>query len=409
MYLVQNRHDDDTWLDVGVHPTPDGLVALFAAFVASRAHVARGRATPMRILDAFAGDGRLGHAVAAELVRMGVKVELVAIEVDKSRVLTRQAVKGYASRVVVDDVFTTDEGNFDLLVSNPPYLSVNRATAENFGFSWPDVSTMGANLYGLAMRRCLDLLVPSGQAFFLAPYGWINNQRYSGLRARLAKVTEAIEVVAFNDRNLFPNVSQDIAFQAAKKAEKVFTRRTIPRVLFAYSGGAAREVRTPPRREKSSEIRARVGPLVWNRSRDLLQSSKRGGCLLINGGNITKGGTLELSLEKYSARQYVARNLVPASFFSRGPMMLIKRTMRGAPGTWLIDYAVITNPSFECVAENHVIVVDLGATPNPVSYCARLAKRIQQQHRRHGHPNVSAQIVRQAIEALHHVNRDRDS
>lgn len=408
MYLDKSMRETDLWTDVGVHPTPADLADSFAEFVASHVSVPRGTRRAVRLLDAFAGDGRLGHAVANALTKKGILVELHCAEVARSAVARiPKNGSGYKVRTLQGDVFSTLEETFDLVVSNPPYLSMNRATTEAFGFDWEIAKGFGANLYCLAIRKCLELTTPEGHAFVLAPYGWINNRRCHGLRAYVAKWASSIDVLAFDDRNLFPNVSQDIGFQAFLRRDKPALRKKIPHIMFSHGDEESRQAKLHTRKRSSQGARARVGPLVWNRCRDMLRSDPAAGFPIVNGGNIRHDGTLDFDLPRYRDRQYAANSCVPASFVSTGPMLLLKRTMRGAPGAWSIDAALILDDSFKCIAENHVIVVTLDtmSKQSASAYTTRLISRILWSHRLHGHPNISAQIVSQAMDWMRRMKR----
>jgi hypothetical protein len=388
----------DLWSNVGVHPTPGTLVDAFVKFATAKSESFAGQ-NAIRILDAFAGDGRLGHAVASKLASLGYSVELDCIEVD-TRIASQTATSTtYRTNVYVQNAFAPTSGGYDLVVSNPPYLAMHRVRTEQLGFDWEAARLLGANLYCLAIVRCLEFARAGGEVLLIAPYGWVNNRRCDGLRTAVASETAQVEVLAFNDRNLFPNVSQDISFQAFTKDTKPNKRRRRPRIMFSQMGEPLKKA--PPQAMKGTRpaVQARVGPLVWNRSRELLQSAKAKGILVINGGNIGRDGTLDTSKKRYMTRQYARASDVPASYISSGPVLLIKRTMRGGPGSWVIDSALVQDDKFRCVAENHVIVVQLteGTARATEQYCSRLLQRLHRAHALHGHPNVSAELVSQTI------------
>lgn len=76
-----------------------------------------------RILDLCAGTGCIGISVALE--RPGLEVDLVEIDSDAAEVARRNVELhrvGDRVRVCVGDLFESTKGNYDAILSNPPYV-----------------------------------------------------------------------------------------------------------------------------------------------------------------------------------------------------------------------------------------------------------------------------------------------
>lgn len=412
--MLLERPRFSKWIDVGVHPTPETMVSEFADFVAlswierNPEHaIARG----VRVLDACSGDGRLGVAVCQRLREDGFRVELTLVEVDTQRSQRAAAALGNKISVInADFISWTSHDTFDLVVSNPPYESLDVNAASKYGLTISDARAGGWNLYGLALQKCVSVCRDGGAVALIAPFGWIRNVRFAELRAFVAEQADLVQVRAFEARrNLFPNVTQEIGFQFFGVVDRKRVRQRLSAVSLAYGDAAAQAVplfQIGRDKKAVGELTSYVGPLVWNRSKDALSSNSKG-LLVINGGNIGQDNRL-IWPDRYRDRQYVDSDWA-SELVSRGPLLLLKRSMRGVPGAWIVDYVLIKSREFECVAENHVIVVEL---PSSVSAERRdslvggIIERVKSSHRDHGHPNISVRLLQAALRDLNE-NRDQ--
>lgn len=397
----------DRWLNVGVHPTPVNLASEFAestinSFVGAR-HFPNRHQT-LQILDACAGDGRLGHAVAERLVELGWSVDLTLIEVDPAASVRKSCAAGYGISIYNRNFLTeASEDLFDLVVSNPPYKSINKSDAKRLGLDWEYIRLAGRNLYGLAIIRAIEACKTEGLVAFIAPHGWLNNQHCQGLREIVGLNTSEICVEGFRRRNLFPGVSQDVAFQFFHLREP--NPEATTSVRFSMDGVESEFLlsespQAPNQPDPQLEsFRVRVGPLVWNRERELLHADSRG-LPVVNGGNISADGNLTFNQPLYKERQYASSRKLPITYISTAPLILIKRTMRGRPGHWRVDSVLVSEDGFRCVAENHVIVVEplTSEARHSISHLyMTLSIQIEKIHRHHGHANISVELVRRAL------------
>jgi hypothetical protein len=396
------------WKDVGVHPTPSTLVDMFAESVVREfvSSAERASGSLVRVLDACAGDGRLGIAVAARLVALNYIVELTCVEVSATFASGIEPGGKFGTRVQISNFLLTSQNQkFDVVVSNPPYESLSARRCRYYGIAWRDAVCAGKNLYGFGILRCIDACLPGQVVGVIAPHGWLQNSTFANFRESVVRNVGSISIRAFSSRNLFPGVSQDTSFQIFRKRHKPSEDGSElmcdANISYDEGGKTTVCVRLHSPELKPLRVGVRVGPLVWNRTNLLLQASPVGGVLLVSGGNIGSGGQLVFGA-RYVSRQYVSRKDLPPAYLTRGPVVLIKRTMRGSPGRWILDYILIASRKFVCVAENHVIAVSVPRrmkAANRAAFVKKLIKVAVSEHLNHGHPNVSVELVRLAVRA----------
>lgn len=386
---------------MGVHPTPLEMVAEFASITASALKDGINPGETIRVLDACAGDGRLGRAVCSELKKLGYMPRLVMLD-------TRDAVMpgsgcDYYEEYLIGNIFNVDIADgFDLVVSNPPYEHLNVERARQLGLDWRSVRAGGRNLYGMVMLACLDLCKPGGLCSFIAPQGWLRNVLSKELRGLVSSRVSAMRVWAFQNRRIFPNVVQDTSIQLMRVRVSAEPRQML--ITISYDRAAEEDLVLPLVNDEANVDlpRVRIGPLVWNRHDDSLFVDK-GGYRVLYGGNISTDGCFSWLNPKYFGRRRVVKSSVARAYVSKAPYIGIKRVMRGGPGAWKADLAAELTPGQECVAENHVIVVELPGSVTSAGVEAAigfLKVELERRHRDHGHPNLSVGVVRDAVAAF---------
>lgn len=384
------------WENVGFFPTPDQLVkdlinALEPSVIELRTRGA------LRILDACAGDGRLGVALVCRLKELGVSAELTCVEVDSSRIPSEGDLD--AGVVWVHENFLGSEFDslFDVVVSNPPYLVLNRRDAARFGIDWRSAVDAGRNLYTLAVSKALDCCREGGVVGIIAPHGWLKNPSMSGFREKIGALARSVEINAYSSRRLFDKVNQDTSVQIIIRREAGCGGDA--GVSIRYGKGGFTSAASSVFNGRKVDARVRVGSFVWNREKKLISESKEEERVpVVYGGNITAWHHLDLRIPRYADRQYLSRSRISDAYISIGPCIVVKRSMRGVPGRWEVDCAYVP-AGFEVVAENHVIVIDGPGVANSAlaKLMADLKFTLESSRRHQGHPNLSAQIIREIM------------
>src|SRR5690606_28072442 len=148
------------------------------------------------------------------LVARGYVVDLRLIEVDQRIASKIRGARSYGVDVQIRNFFEqSGDYCYDLVVSNPPYMALNRKLAGDYGIDWHSSVSCGRNLYGCALERCLRLAKHGGIVAFLGPYGWLTNGSSRALRGAVLSSVREVRVDAFSSRRLFPGVNQDVSVQ----------------------------------------------------------------------------------------------------------------------------------------------------------------------------------------------------
>lgn len=400
MQLALGRQMRAHWNNVGYFPTPNQLVEELIDGVVGQLKITR-LGEHVRVLDACAGDGRLGLALLDRLQEMGITCDLTCVEVDSSRIPFGN--EPVPSVTWINENFLTSDLSilFDVVVSNPPYLVLNRRDAECFGIEWSEAVNGGRNLYTMSVARALDLCREGGIVGLIAPHGWLRNVTMSAFRERVNKLAASVDISAYQSRRLFDNVNQDTSIQIITRRTGASTSNTA-RVRIRYDKGEFIDAARCTLPLANDGLRVRIGAFVWNRERDAISTSSEDRRIpAIYGGNITQWHHLDLWVSRYKNRQYLVKSKVAQGAVSVGPCILVKRSMRGEPGRWEVDCAHVPR-GFEIVAENHVIVIERvdQVIVGVGSLMCDLKYFLQDSCKHQGHPNLSVSSVR---EALSHV------
>jgi tRNA1(Val) A37 N6-methylase TrmN6 len=388
----------EVWKNIGVFPTPTFLVDSLIEFILNT--VKLDYKTKYSILDLFAGDGRLGLALSGIFADQGINHEVTFIEVNANTIPLNLLKRNYA--VLNENVFSMPVNrNFDVIISNPPYLILNQNKAKQLGLSWEDAKLNSRNLFGLSIKKSLEFCKPGGLIAIIAPFGYLKGINSSALRQLIEKECDKIWVRASSERNLFKGVNQDIALQIFIKRLTKFDNKT--QWNFAYNGDTFKRIHVAlPIEKYNIDNCVKVGPIVWNRKKAYLSNTKENSICLIYGGNISRFGELDLNRKKYKEKQYILRKgTMPTDLIST-PFIALRRTVRGKPGFWQIDSTLVTDQTNDYTAENHVITIELPELPinKLIELHRELIKLVYDNHFHSGSPNLSTKIVGKLFSSL---------
>jgi hypothetical protein len=386
---------------LGYHTTPPALVRRLARnVVAAWCRGPSGAKGRLRVADFFAGDGRLGRAVAQTLHRRGYEVDLTLVEVDRRRYHSDGAFKG--ERWLYRDVFHwSPRRRYDIIVANPPYLRLTTRVARIVGIPWPEVSRGGDNLYGIGMLRCVAACRPSGVVGLVGPFGWTTGYRATGLRLALNELCRSVVVKGLSSRSVFAGVHQDASVTVCKRAPG--KKKGSISVSVARLKG--RRLHAPlHKRARVEPVHWSVhcGTVVWNRMIDSIGPRRLGRLALVYGGNIGLDGRLCLTAPRYKDRQYIVQAQLHAGDIVCGPALLLRRVMAGQPGRWRVVTCLLG--AGEAVAvENHVIVVKLKLEGHHRSlryHVGAVRARLERFFRFTGQPCLSVRAVRAVVQGV---------
>jgi methylase of polypeptide subunit release factors len=189
----------------GIHYTPLEL----AQFLARRAVTCLPQRSGMvRVLDPACGDGELLLAARDALVRSGRHdFTLTGFDLDADAIATaneRFAASGVISRLETSDFLDSQKGEFDLIITNPPYVRT-----QVLGSS---VATALAVKYGLRGRVDLahafvaatpSWLTSGGVLALLCSNRFLNTRAGGNIRRLLTEQFSVCEVYDLGDTKLF--------------------------------------------------------------------------------------------------------------------------------------------------------------------------------------------------------------
>ena len=204
----------------GAHYTPDDL----AQFLASQAFDAHEGDKRVRILDPACGDGALLSAAHAEAIRRGMEVvALVGFDIDAEAATSaerrlagigcaevnrtdflEQAIAAHESRGLFGPAQKTEAFEFDIIVSNPPYVRQQTARSQSASRLAAQSGLSGRyDLYEVFAAAMIDCLAPLGALGLLCSNKFLTNRSGRCLRRLLARSLRLHELVDLGDTKMF--------------------------------------------------------------------------------------------------------------------------------------------------------------------------------------------------------------
>ncbi len=399
----KGKTEDYKWQNIGCHFTPDYLAEDFARFVFL--HYKKyyiNYTKKLSILDLFAGDGILGNKTAKKLLTYVDSVKTTFIEINSSSKMNTYLHFSKNTIINLNAFNWAPQKQFDIVVSNPPYLILNKQKSKELSIPWPNVKKYTRNLYGLGIIKGLELCREDGFLSVIAPFNWLRGIYCESFRKEIKSLCSEVLIHAFKNRDAFKGINQDIGFQLFKKRKKKDSRKTYFKFKFNGSDRQQHLRINKISNIKQNELihRVRVGPIVWNREKEKLTHRKQNSFPLIYGGNIRPNGILKLNFSKYAKKQYFKKASIKPDLISKSPLILLRRTLRGSPGNWLIDSCIVTK-QFSCVVENHVVVIEILLNDiNREEFNQKLIDELSSYYYFSGSPSISVKVVKEIIKKI---------
>lgn len=105
----------------------------------------------------------------------------------------------------------------DVLACNPPYRKLKAAETEKYLAKFRDVIRNQPNMYGLFIRRTLDIVKPGGLIGLLTPTSFLSGATFSKLRTCLLERSDILHIDMLSDRgSMFISVEQETVISVLK-------------------------------------------------------------------------------------------------------------------------------------------------------------------------------------------------
>lgn len=131
--------------------------------------------------------------------------------------------------------FKKEQGDFSLVLCNPPYKKINKTEAEIYRSDYVDIIEGQPNLYALFIRRTMNLLRQGGKAIVLTPMSFLSGRSFSKLRLRLGTEGHIRKLDLIHDKSgVFLDAEQDSVVTVWDKVQG----NTSPAKIFTLAAGS---------------------------------------------------------------------------------------------------------------------------------------------------------------------------
>ena len=177
--------------------------------------------TAQRMADALSKAGHRPKTVLKKLQKQLSGSDLDDNLLDVSEQFLRMALYPYiaATGVIptftlrrVDGLLTTSDERVapDVVVCNPPYRKITADETKKYASNFHDVIHGQPNMYGLFIRKTLDIVKLGGLVGLLTPTSFLSGASFSKLRINLIERADILHVDMLSDRtSMFISVEQE--------------------------------------------------------------------------------------------------------------------------------------------------------------------------------------------------------
>jgi len=139
-----------------------------------------------------------------------------------------------------DGLLAEIDSNFapDVIACNPPYRKLNSSETKKYASRFRDVIRNQPNIYGLFIRKTIDIVRSDGLVGLLTPTSFLSGVSFSKLRTCVTERTEVLHMDMLSDReSMFIAVEQETVITVLKKSSTAITTESNPDVCVLSTAG----------------------------------------------------------------------------------------------------------------------------------------------------------------------------
>tara|TARA_B100000575_G_C23142926_1_gene665689 strand:- start:3187 stop:4383 length:1197 start_codon:yes stop_codon:yes gene_type:complete len=307
-----------------------------------------GRRRFKRILEPCYGSGEFIRALGKKYK----KSKIEGIEMNETMTELCEGDEGINKEnvdLIRGDYLKTEfEGDYDLIIGNPPFYVMRRGDVEKEYLKYIEGRP---NIFVLFILKSLKLLKKGGILSFVLPSSLKNCLYYDKLRDLIDKTCEIIEIVDCEGAKWLETTQETMLLCVKKKVGKngewvikkggytIFnTKEKVKRIKELYEGS-----------KSLNEIgfRVHVGNIVWNQCKNIL-SGDENDTRLIYSGDIKDKKLIKKAYKNVEKKNYIKKG-------GNNELMIVMNRGYGV-GRYNFDYCLIDTEK-DYLIENHLICI----------------------------------------------------
>ena len=247
-----------------------------------------------------------------------------------------------------DYLKTVFEGDYDLIIGNPPFYVMKKGDVEK---EYLEYIEGRPNIFVLFILKSLKLLKKGGILSFVLPSSFKNCLYYDKLRDLIDKTCEIIEIVDCEGAKWLETTQETMILCIKKKVGKngewvikkggytIFnTKEKVRRIKELYEGSKSLN---------EMSFRVNVGNVVWNQCKNIL-SEDENDTRLIYSGDIKDKKLIKKTYKNVEKKNYIKKE-------GNNNLMLVMNRGYGV-GRYNFDYCLIDIEK-DYLIENHLICI----------------------------------------------------
>ena len=247
-----------------------------------------------------------------------------------------------------DYLKTEFEGDYDLIIGNPPFYVMRRGDVEKEYLKYIEGRP---NIFVLFILKSLKLLKKGGILSFVLPSNLKNCLYYDKLRELIDKTCEIIEIVDCEGAKWLETTQETMILCVKKKVGKngewvikkggytIFnTKEKVKRIKELYEGSKTLN---------EMSFRVHVGNVVWNQCKNIL-SEDENDTRLIYSGDIKDKKLIKKAYKNVEKKNYIKKG-------GNNELMIVMNRGYGV-GRYNFDYCLIDIEK-DYLIENHLICI----------------------------------------------------